>query len=153
MTIRPNIQAWSYSHNPASSDRDAVRFYVGDINKDDKLLDDNEIDFVLAQEGTALQAAITCLQNLIVLYSRYVDSSGDKRTRAYSQRVESFRTSLDSLLERQAMGALNVFAGGISKSQKEAQCADTDRVPPVFTKQMFDNPRAARPEPDSGQGD
>ena len=153
--ITPNIQNWSYSHNPSSSDRDAVRFLIGDTNSDDKLLDDNEIDWVLTQEGTVLQAAINCLQNLIVVYSRYVDSSGNNKSRALSQRVDSFRTSLDSLLERQAMGSLNVFAGGISKSQKQQQCADTDRVEPVFTKQMFDNPRAIGPNTSipNGEGD
>jgi hypothetical protein len=155
MVITPNIQDWSYSHDPSSSDKDAVRFLIGDTNKNDKLLSDFEINYTVSQEGTVLQAAIHCLQNLIVVYSRHVDSSGNNRSRAYSQRVQSFRTSLDALLERQAMQGLNVFAGGISKAQKDTQCSDTDRVGPVFTKQMFDNPRAVGPNKGTltGEGD
>jgi len=155
MITTPNVLSWSYSHDPSASDKDAVRFLVGDTNSDDKLLDDNEILYVLSVEGTVLQAAINCLQNLIVVFSRQVDGSGKEGSKALSQKVQSFRTALDSLLERQAMGPLNVFAGGISKTQKAATCADDDRVPPVFTKQMFDNPRAPSPNGSTlrGEGD
>lgn len=155
MITSPNILDWSYSHDPSTSDKDAVRFLIGDTNSDDKLLSDNEINYVLSAEGTVLQAAINCLQNLIVVYSRQVDTSGDNRSKSLSQRVQSFRTALDSLLERQSMQGLNVFAGGISKAQKDTQCTDDDRVAPVFTKQMFDNPRAVGPNKGTltGEGD
>jgi hypothetical protein len=50
MTIyRPQIQNWSYNHDPANSDLDAVRFLVTDTNHEDKLLDDNEINWLLSQ--------------------------------------------------------------------------------------------------------
>lgn len=155
MITSPNILDWSYSHDPSSSDKDAVRFLIGDTNSDDKLLSDSEINYTLSAEGTVLQAAIHCLQNLIVVYSRQIDVSGDGKSKSLSQRVTSFRTALNSLLERQAMGALNVFAGGISQAQKDVQCADSDRVSPVFTKQMFDNPRAVGPNKGTiaGEGD
>lgn len=147
MTIpTPNIQSWSYSHDPSTSDKDAVRFIVGDTNSDDKLLDDNEILWVLEQEGNVQQAAICCLQNLITVYSRYVDKTGKGSSTAHGMRVENFRTALDSLLEKQAMGALEVFAGGISRSQKQVQEDNPDTVPPKFTKNMFDNPRAVQPD-------
>lgn len=145
MITSPNILDWSYSHDPATSDKDAVRFLIGDTNSDDKLLSDAEVTYTLSTEGSVLQAAINCLQNLIVVFSRQVDGSKKEGSQALSQKVQSFRTALDSLLERQAMGALNIFAGGISRTQKSTECSDTDRVPPVFTKQMFDNPRSSSP--------
>lgn len=41
---------WSYSGDPASSDRDAVRFLVGDVDTTVQLLTDEEIDFLLATQ-------------------------------------------------------------------------------------------------------
>lgn len=38
---------WSYSGNPATSHRDAVRFYIGDIDGSMQLLQDEDIDFLL----------------------------------------------------------------------------------------------------------
>ena len=153
MITTPNIQKWTYSHDPSASDLDAVRFNVGDTNSEDKLLDDNEILYALAEEGTVRQASISCLQNLITVYARQVDGSVGKGSKALSQRVESFNTSLDRLLEKQSMSALNVFAGGLTRSGKETVQADTDRVRPVFTKDMMDNPRAVRPNFEDGAGE
>lgn len=39
--------SWSYSGNPAASDLDAVRFYIGDIDENLQLLQDEDIDFLL----------------------------------------------------------------------------------------------------------
>lgn len=40
--------AWSYSGDPADSDKDQIRFLVGDTNIDDQLVTDEEIAFNLA---------------------------------------------------------------------------------------------------------
>jgi hypothetical protein len=146
MIVTPNIQNWSYSHNPSDSDKDAVRYLIGDTNSNDKLVDDNEILYLLEVEGSVRQAAIAALQNLIVLYSRYVDMSGDKKSSAHGQRITSFEMALKTLLEKQAMSGLSVFAGGLTKTGKEAQVLDPDRVAPVFNKNMFANPRAVFPD-------
>ena len=37
---------WSYSGDPASSDRDAIRFYIGDTDTTLQLLQDEDIDFL-----------------------------------------------------------------------------------------------------------
>jgi hypothetical protein len=39
--------AWSYSGDPASSDRDAIRFYIGDTDSSLPLLQDEDIDFLI----------------------------------------------------------------------------------------------------------
>jgi hypothetical protein len=38
---------WSYSGDPASSDRDAIRFYIGDTDTTLQLLQDEDIDFLI----------------------------------------------------------------------------------------------------------
>lgn len=39
--------SWSYSGDPASSDRDAIRFYIGDTDTTLQLLQDEDIDFLI----------------------------------------------------------------------------------------------------------
>ena len=154
MTVfRPQIQNWSYNHDPANSDLDAVRFLVTDTNHEDKLLDDNEINWLLSQEGNVRQAAIKALRNLIAIFSRHVDTSGKAGSKAQSQRVESFKSALAELLEDQSMAGLNIFAGGQSVSGKESIRSDSDRVKPVFGKNMFDNPRAVTPNREEGSSE
>lgn len=49
---------WSYSGNPASSDRDEVRFLVGDTDQLMPLLADEEIDYLLAKWQTAYDSNV-----------------------------------------------------------------------------------------------
>ena len=38
---------WTYSGDPTDSDRDAVRFEVGDTDENDRLLSDGEVTYCL----------------------------------------------------------------------------------------------------------
>ena len=40
---------WTYSGNPSSTERDAVRFLVGDTDTNDQLLSNEEIDYLVTQ--------------------------------------------------------------------------------------------------------
>lgn len=42
---------WSYSGNPSTSERDAIRFYIGDIDPSLPLLQDEDIDFLILKWG------------------------------------------------------------------------------------------------------
>lgn len=48
MPFMPDPQDWSYSGNPASSDRDQVRYLVGDTDPAVRMLSDAEVDFEIA---------------------------------------------------------------------------------------------------------
>lgn len=47
---------------------------------------------------------------------------------------------LDRRAAVNSLGATSVFAGGISKSDKDTYESDTDRVEPFFTRELMDNP-------------
>lgn len=49
--------AWTYSGNPASSDRDWIRFRLGDNRETPQSLSDEELDYLLTQEATNYMAA------------------------------------------------------------------------------------------------
>ncbi len=123
---------WTYSGDPATSDRDAVRFLVQDTNDEDQLLSDEEVDYLLAQHGDVGATAVAACLALATRYAqRAVDSKsvGDLKIE-YADRAQAFR---DLAKELRRSGALAVrpvpVAMGITESQKEDAAADDDRIP------------------------
>ncbi|HHH30956.1 MAG TPA: hypothetical protein ENK57_21790 [Polyangiaceae bacterium] len=133
---------WSYSHDPATSDKDAVRFLVGDTDSSEQLVSDEEILFALQEEPNVRRAAAFIARALGAKFSREADKSvGDLRI-AYSQRARGFYELADRL-DSDASRRTNVlrarpYAGGISVSDKEAVEDNSDRVRPSFAKGMHD---------------
>lgn len=138
-----------YGGNPASSTADALRFQVGDTDNDDLLLSDEEIDYLVAQHPTLLRAAANAARTIAAKYARQVDSEIDQIRILAQFRFEHY-TDLAKELDKQASlggsGAMalgGVYAGGISKSDKELLTDDTDAVQPRFSRDMHRNTRAA----------
>lgn len=138
---------WIYTGDPASSNKDWVRWRVGDVFADDQLTSDEEITAALsdASSNTELAAAMVA-ERIAALYAREVDNTvndgtGNSRTRALSQRMQHFLT-LAKTLRSAAAGANVLFAapycGGISVDDKDAREENDDRVEPAFTVGMQD---------------
>ena len=144
MATRFNIQSWSYSGRPSvDNPKDVVRFLIGDTNPEDKQLDDCEIQYLLAMEGDPLSAAICAVYGLIALYSRDFDGKfGDSQS---AKPAEAYRALLDDLLAKRARQPVKMYAGGLSRSEKQAEEVDTDRVRPAFTRATGANRRAIQP--------
>lgn len=74
--------AWTYSGDPSTSDRDAVRFYVQDTDPDFQLISDEEIDFLLTKwdpqvPETALYVSALASEALAARFAREVSVSAD----------------------------------------------------------------------------
>jgi hypothetical protein len=70
---------FTYSGDPNSTPKDAVRFYVGDTITEDPQLGDYEIYFLLNQEGgSVLRAAARAAEALVAKYSRKIDKRIDR---------------------------------------------------------------------------
>jgi hypothetical protein len=74
--------AWTYTGDPATSDRDAVRFYVQDTDPDFQLISDEEIDFLLTKwdpqvPDTPLFVAALAAEALAARFAREVSVSAD----------------------------------------------------------------------------
>jgi hypothetical protein len=92
---------WSYSGDPASSDRDAIRFLIGDTDTDDQLLSNEEIDYCITQGGPSVyQAAHDCAYAIASKFSRMATSKsvGDMSL-SYSDRAQAYFTLANELLE------------------------------------------------------
>lgn len=145
---------WSYSGDPASSSRDAVRDIIGDVFADDPLLSDEEINAKLAVSAVTMLAGAMCCDAIAARCSREVDRTnspqgGVSQTVNYSQRAKAFRTLAGDLRSQYALGigstsaGVAPYAGGISIADKASREADSDRVVPAFTVDSFANPGAA----------
>jgi hypothetical protein len=86
--------AWTYSGNPGASDRDLVRFLIGDTDSTDEQLSDAEVDYLLTAWTYPYGAAIAACSNLAATYSRMVDTSkkvGDlSLTKSYGARQAQY---------------------------------------------------------------
>lgn len=134
--------AFTYGGDPANSDRESVRFLIGDIIESDQQFNDAEIDFLLTQEPNIYRAAAQGARALAAKFARKADKEmGDLKIR-WSQLQRSYLNLAKELEERSISGVGTIFVGGIDKSDKEAEDARTDRIEPYFVREQFDNPGA-----------
>jgi len=128
---------WTYSGNPGASDRDAVRFAIGDTDTNDQQLTNEEIAYLLTVAGSVVAASCSAIRKLIAKYVRLVDQTTGQISITYSQRASQYRALLSDI---QDDGPVAAYAGGISISDKESVESDTDRDPPAFHRGLTDNP-------------
>jgi len=131
--------AWSYSGNPSSSGKDEVRFLVQDTDSNDPMASDEEILFMLAEQGTPLPAAAALARVLAFRYARACDTAiGDYRV-SLSAIAERYRALAKDLAGKAALAGAVPYAGGISASDKLRQEGDADRTAPAFRRGMFES--------------
>lgn len=131
---------WSYSGDPANSPSDTVRFLIGDTEKNDQLLQDAEIKYLLNLYGGApLNAAIRACEMIIGKFSRLADETAGQVRINFSQKAKGYRAMLTDLRMRIAIDDMTPICGGISIGDKIATSQDQDRVKPEFTKHMMEN--------------
>ena len=129
---------WSYSGDPSSSHKDAVRFLIGDtigIPTSMQLVQDEEILYVLTVQPDPIAAAVTILRSLAAKFARYVDEVTGDLQRKYSQRVAQYNALADKLLsdaENPLLAMPIPFAGGTNIPDMQIREDDTTRYPDVF---------------------
>ena len=139
---------WTYSGDPASSNRDAVRFLIRDTNESDQLLSDEEIAWLLSQNGSNVYKA--AVAGAFTVSASFSDQAVTKTVGAlslsYQARSENYKNiARDLKAQYGVVGATFApFASGISRDDKETQESDTDWDKPAFTRNMHRNER----EPD-----
>jgi hypothetical protein len=136
----------SYFGNPGSSHLDAVRFYIGDTDPDNEILSDDEITALLTETGDQpFLAAALAAEAIAARYARRVDKSVGDLHISNSQLSKQYRDLASQLRSRATLsGAAAPYAGGISIADKQTVEANTDRVQPIFRRNLHDNPRAGK---------
>jgi len=132
---------WSYTiADLAASQKDQVRFLIGDTYSGDQQLQDEEIEFAISQRATVWGAAAECCRNLAAKFARSVDCAAGDTKNQYSQMAKGYSAKAAEFEAKAAMGGAGVpYAGGISVADKLAQEIDPDRVAPQFQIGMTDD--------------
>lgn len=142
--------ATSYSGDPSTSDRDEVRFLIGDTGGSEAgessefFLSDEEIDYVLSTHSNVKVAALQATKGLIKRLAREADASSSDSSVDFSQRIQHFRENRKQLEREVAITAATPYAGGISEDDKQIDEDDEDRVDPAFKRAVHDNTRAGQ---------
>lgn len=145
------VATWTYSGDPRSSPRDAVRFLIRDTNEADQHLSDEEIAFLLGASGNnPWRAAVLGADRLAADYAARSASGVSQKTvgplsisYSFSEAAQSFREIGADLRRQAALGfgsAFAAYSGGISKADKDSAEADTDWDQPYFTSGMHESP-------------
>jgi len=129
---------WTFSGDPASSDKDAVRFLIRDVDSRDQMFSDQEIDYALGLKGSQLGAA-AMLCDMAATSGDLTDKQVGDLKISGSQRASQYRALADPL-RRQVSYGVGIYAGGISYSDKEKYESDPDVNQPAFYRGEFDYP-------------
>jgi len=92
---------WSYDTSLVI-DKDKVRFYIGDTDTDDQLLQDEEINFLLAESSNVLLAASRAAKAIAAKFSRQADKAVGNLRISLSQKAQAYMT-LATDLEKRAL--------------------------------------------------
>lgn len=133
----------AYSTDPRASNRDVVRFLVGDTDPDNELFSVGEVEYALERKSNNVKAAAAMLARQLAgslplrftgyKLADYTDPNGADMAKAYM--ALALRLESEAVAE---LGAGGIYAGGISVSDKEAVESNTDRVKPGFARGMHD---------------
>lgn len=149
--------AWSYDETNLNTTTtfgriNSVRLLLGDTDSGDQQVQNEEVEFALAQVSNNIYLAASWLaRSISSLYARKVDVQLDGALSAkYSQLSQQYH-KLSERLEHQgkkANATLGIKAGGISITNVESIRQNTDRIMPAFRGDRFRNPPNYRDEVD-----
>ena len=136
--------SWTYSGDPQSTNRDAVRFLTRDtVDTNTATLSDEEIAWLLAENGNnAYHAAADGAEEIGAKYASLVQTKTvGSLSITYAARSASFKTLADQLRKKAATKTtIAPFAGGISKADKSLNRSDSDWNQPSFQLGQDDYP-------------
>ena len=129
---------WSYNEN-LSTDRDKVRFRIGDTDTDDQLLSNETIDALLVIRNDVVLASIDSVQAILAKFAREIDRQALGLGGPRSQKTTHYENLLKILRAEADKGATGVFYGGATIADKEDALADTTKPRPPFRLDQFNN--------------
>jgi hypothetical protein len=139
--------SFSYSGAPSNSDLDEVRFYLGDTDPDDVLLQDEEVQFIIDKwkpvHASNLFNASVCADMISGHFAREVTISADGVSIQMSELQQKFQSLATDLRNQNKLlnaSGVSPDVGGIMFGE----VYDQSIAPLVWAKQMHDNRRAGR---------
>jgi len=134
--------SFTYSGDPANSNRDAVRFLIQDTDQADYFLEDAELDWLISEESTVKAAASRAAKAIATQFARLADTDIESVSVKYSQKQRQY-LQMATRLEIEAASGSGVASpdvNGVSISDMESVREDDDRPNDRFYRGQFDNP-------------
>lgn len=135
----------SYSGDPSLSDKDAVRFLLGDTDSAVFVLTDPAILYLLTVYGNPFLAGAAAARSLAATYAKRVSKRVGPLAISYSDLSRNYFDLADRLQSQGEQIGATIYAGGTSISDMTAVSANKDRVPQPFARGQFNIPNAANP--------
>lgn len=128
---------WTYSCDPSTSEKDAVRWKVGDTDADDPIVQDEEIEYELARYSTdprqIIKASINVAKGIAAKFAKQstyrigqVSETLSRKAEAYERLVVELTDELVTEARRAVLPAMVAH----SVSLKAVNESNTDRVQP-----------------------
>ena len=130
---------WSYSGNPATDEKDAVRFLIGDVDTRRQLISDEEILWAITDANNRYGAAATCCR----LLGSESAASGTVTVGDMSEgggRDAAGWMDLAAVYDRKAVlvgSPPTPYFGGESMTRRDTVAGESDRRPPTFAPGQF----------------
>ena len=137
-----------------STDRDKVRFFIGDTVDSGHLVENETIATLLTVQPNPVRVAITIARSLAATFARKADKQIGKTRIDSSKIAESFLAIAETLeamgdVDGAGMTAAPLRTGGISESLRDdLRFGDDDRIQPPFSIGQDDHPHAPVPTRD-----
>lgn len=129
----------SYSGDPGSSTKDAVRFWIQDTSAPWKVTDE-EINYTLGIWTNPMLAAANVAKALMAKYAALPSKRVGDFALSYGELAKNYQMLADKLESEAQTFNLQPYSGGISKADIQIVDENLDRVPPPFRRDQFDNP-------------
>lgn len=128
---------WTYGGNPATSNRDWVRWRVGDTDTTDQLQTDEEITAALTVYGSKYKAAASVARAIAAKFSRKADTDMGQLSIRHSQKAKAYLELAAEIDASVGLDAGRVGSIAISRADRATEREDTDRPEPAFATGMF----------------
>jgi len=145
---------FSYNHNPEITDRvSLIRLMIGDTDKNEILLTDEEICLALNAQPINTYAAAACADFIAAKFAREVQRTRGAVSAACNQRFLQYKELARCLRaggpgdlpggDGTGVPTLGMRVGGITFAGNDALRDDSDAVPPTFALGQTDNERVS----------
>lgn len=134
---------WTYSGDPLASDKDAIRFEIGDTDTNDQLLSDEEIAYVIATYGSTWHGASQAALAIAAKFARLMSRAIGGMQADFAAKYQHYLELADTIKGNEQMFPVSPYGSGWSRAQKETISDDDDREPTFSEKGIHDNRRYA----------
>lgn len=138
--------SFTYSGDPASSTRDAVRFYSQDVDYNDALLSDEELNFIVSNwahvtDHPMFLAAVAC-ETIAAKFAREISYSADGVSVGASELQSKYNQLAQDLREQYKVSEIG--GGPDSGGMLIGEVLDPSIKPLTWAKGMHDNIEAGQ---------